>query len=96
MEPGLVDAVFDALLFFMISDDVDIHPDIAIKQVEVMVFYLKGLPLEKREELVRYVEQVGLREQRESGDSDRVDHLLHLDEYLGLTDQDVGTFTADD
>jgi hypothetical protein len=83
-----MEATIEALLFFMLCADEDLHPDIAVKQVEYLTNILQRLTADDRDTFLTYATAMGEAERVRWGPSERVEHLFSLGAFLGLIDKD--------
>ena len=86
MNPTLMRAVVEAIVFAGLSNDQVIQQDAAVAQLEQLASILKGLPQQERTAFVTYVQTMATAEERDSGRSPRVEFLLSIPESLGLRD----------
>jgi len=80
----LAEIVIGNIEFFSLSADSDIHPDVAVRQLEVVASLLKELP---ETELKRFFETVKERLERlrsEGASEEQIALLENLREHLGV------------
>ena len=76
-------AIESAIFFGMSSDDI-IQPDVAVSQLEAIASMLQELGEAEKQDFLRFVERLAQSEQAEMGNTPRVDFLFSLGENLGL------------
>jgi len=86
MNPTLMRAVVEAVVFAGLSNDDVIQQDAAVAQLEQLASILKELSAEDRATFVRYVQTMAASEERDFGRTARVEFLSSIPESLGLTD----------
>jgi hypothetical protein len=86
MNPMLMRAVVEAIVFAGLSNDDVIQQDAAVAQLEQLGSILKGLPPQERAAFVKYVQAMATVEERDHGRSARVEFLFSIPENLGLTE----------
>ena len=86
MNPTLMRAVVEAIVFAGLSKDDVIQQDAAVAQLEQLGSILKDMPPQERVAFVKYVQAVATTEERDHGRSPRVEFLFSIPENLGLTD----------
>ena len=64
MNPLLMRAVVEALLFFELCDDDVLDPKVAVAQLEHLAQFIKRMTLEDRMAFARYTTELGLAEHR--------------------------------
>ncbi len=80
----LMRVALECAVFFGMSSDDTIHPDVAVKQLEAIASILQELGESDRQAFLRYIESVAQAEEDESGMTERVEFLRSLGENLGL------------
>jgi len=86
MNPLLMRAVVEALLFFELCDDDVLDPKVAVAQLEHLAQFIKRMTLEDRMAFARYTTELGLAEHRAHGDTPRGAALLSLSHDYYLVD----------
>ena len=86
MNPTLMRAVVEAIVFAGLSNDDVIQQDAAVAQLEQLGSILKDLPPQERATFVKYVQAMATAEERDHGRSGRVEFLFSIPENLGLTE----------
>lgn len=88
MNKSLMLAVLEMAMFFELSEDDVIDPDIAVNQLEQLGSILQNLSPGDREELIAYTRELAAEEQR-SGQEERADFLLSFGDNFGLSDENT-------
>ncbi len=86
MNPALMRAVVEAIVFAGLSPDDVIQQDAAVAHLEQLGSILKDLPSHERAAFVKYVQAMATAEGRDHGQSPRVEFLFSIPENLGLTE----------
>jgi hypothetical protein len=86
MNPTLMRAVVEAVVFAGLSNDDVIQQDAAVAQLEQLGSILKDLLSQDRAAFVKYVRAMATAEEQDYGRSPRVEFLFSIPENLGLTD----------
>ena len=86
MNPTLMRAVVEAIVFAGLSNDDVIQQDAAVAQLEQLGSILKDLPSQERASFVKYVRAMAATEERDYGRTPRVEFLFSIPSNLGLTD----------
>jgi hypothetical protein len=86
MNPTLMRAVVEAVVFAGLSDDNVIQQDAAVAQLEQLGSILRDLLPQDRAAFVKYVRAMATAEERDYGRSPRVQFLFSIPENLGLAE----------
>ena len=84
MNKVLATAVIDYAAFLSLSDDRDVHPDVAVAQLESLASLLQQFTEGERREFVTYIAEVRLNEAKKGASSARLEFLELLAADLGL------------
>lgn len=80
----LIKVIVDNILFFEMSSDDAVQPDVAVAQVEAIAAALQRLSLSERQEFLKTVDDLAKAEKERFGMTEKHDHLTALGENLGL------------
>lgn len=86
MNPTLMRALVEAVVFAGLSNDDVIQRDAAVAPLEQLGSILKDLPPQERAAFVKYVQAMATTEERDHGRTSRIKFLFSIPESLGLTD----------
>lgn len=84
MESTLADIVLQNLEFFSLAPDSDIHPDVAVRQLEIVASHLKGLPETELKNFFRHAEKRLQKLRDEGASKEQLKLLENLRECLGV------------
>ena len=86
MKSYLAEIVIQNIEFFGLAPDSEVHPDAAVRQLEIIASLLKELP---EAELNSFVEVVQMRLERlrnEGASQEQLEFLKRVPEHLGIGD----------
>lgn len=84
MNPTLMRAVVEAVVFAGLSGDDVVQPDAAVSQLEQLGAILRRLTPEERDIFDKYTRDLANTEEAESGHTQRVEFLRSLATNIGL------------
>jgi hypothetical protein len=83
MKSNLAEIVLQNIEFFGLAPDSDIHPDAAVRQLEIVSTLLKELPQSELEDFFTHVQRRLERLGKEGAPQEQLDFLRNIREHLG-------------